>query len=123
MVTNPVCFWELASHDARRSVAFLSALFGWEFVYDAATTIYELAAEPGPEPGLPGGVFSLRQARLPFLTIYVRVDDIESMARRVEEEGGLIVVPPVALGSGSRICLFNEPAGVTLAMVQPFRRG
>jgi predicted enzyme related to lactoylglutathione lyase len=36
-----------------------------------------------------------------------------------EEAGGFIVDPPLDLPSRSRICLFNEPSGVTLAMIQP----
>lgn len=56
---------------------------------------------------------------MPFLTLYVQVDDIEAKARIVEESGGFIVEAPFELPSGSRICLFNEPSGVTLAMIQP----
>ena len=119
MTSNPVCYWEIASHDADKTVAFLRELFGWQFEYDEATTIHELPAQPGQGPGLGGGVFSLRKARLPFLTIYVRVEDIQAMARRVEALGGLMVIPVTELAGGSRICLFNEPSGVTLAMIQP----
>ncbi len=119
MAANPVCYWELASHDAGKTVAFLQDLFGWRFDYDEATTIHDLSAEPGQAVSVGGGVFTLREARLPFLTIYVRVEDIQSMARRVEELGGLIVIPVTELPGGSRICLFNEPSGVTLAMIQP----
>jgi len=122
MSNNPVVFWELASHDAEQTVAFLERVFGWDIQLDEATGIYEIPADRGspdhPPPFAGGGVFTLRKARLPFLTIYIRVDDIEAMARLVEKAGGLIVIPPEEIVSGSKICLFNEPSGVTLAMYE-----
>jgi predicted enzyme related to lactoylglutathione lyase len=69
-----------------------------------------------------GGVFTLQNAKLPFLTIYIRVDDLDAKAKLIEESGGFLVIPPRDLPSGSRICLFNEPSGVTLAMIQALRK-
>jgi predicted enzyme related to lactoylglutathione lyase len=42
MPNNPVVYWELASHDATRTVDFLEKVFEWDFEYDARTTIHEL---------------------------------------------------------------------------------
>ena len=36
----------------------------------------------------------------------------------VQENGGFIVIEPFDIGDGERICLFNEPSGVTFAMIQ-----
>lgn len=122
MQNNPVVFWELASHDAEKTVAFLERLFGWDIQLDELSGIFEIPADRGgPDHAAPfagGGVFTLRKARLPFLTIYIRVEDIETMAKRVVELGGLIVIPPEEVVPGSLICLFNEPSGVTLAMYE-----
>ena len=46
------------------------------------------------------------------------MDDIDAKVKLIEEAGGFIVDPPLELPGGSRICLFNEPSGVTLAMIQ-----
>ncbi len=119
MSRNPVCYWELASHNAEQSADFLKQVFGWESTYDQQFGIHEFAsgADAGGFAG--GGVFTLRKAKLPFLTIYIRVDDIDAKAQRIVELGGHIVEAPFDLPTGSRICLFNEPSGVTLAMIQP----
>jgi predicted enzyme related to lactoylglutathione lyase len=119
MQANPICYWELASHDAGKTVEFLRQVFDWQFTYDANTTIYELPAGAAASAFAGGGVFTLRKARLPFLTIYIKVDDIEARARRIVELGGYLVEPPFEITGGARICLFNEPSGVTLAMWQP----
>ncbi len=116
MSHQPVVYWELASHNATQTVAFLQKVFDWDFEYDERTTIHELPAELTPVRG--GGVFTRRRAKLPFLTIYIRVDDLDAKVKLIEEHGGFIVDPPLDLPNGARICLFNEPSGVTLAMIQ-----
>jgi uncharacterized protein len=120
MSNNPVVYWELASHDATKTVEFLKKVFDWDFEYDARTTIHELPVELTPVQG--GGVFTLRRAKLPFLTIYIKVDDLDAKVKSIEENGGFIVDPPLDLPGGSRICLFNEPSGVTLAMIQSAKK-
>lgn len=115
---NPVIYWELASHDAKKTSDFLQNVFNWSLDYDPATTIYEAAGDL-KEGSCPGGVFTLRKAKLPFLTMYIKVENIEEKGRQIQENGGYIIEGPVSLPSGAKICLFNEPSGVTLAMLQP----
>ena len=118
MKKNPVVYWELASHDAGKTTAFLEKVFGWTPEYDEKTGIYEFPAGEAQKNFAGGGVFTLRRAKLPFLTVYIRVDDIEASAKLVEKHGGFIVEAPFEINPGVKICLFNEPSGVTLAMLE-----
>ena len=118
MSNNPICYWELATHDAEESVEFFRKVFDWDFEYDDQTTIHEMVGEPEMFQLAGGGIFTLKKAKLPFLTIYIKVEDIEAKARLIEREGGFIVIEPFMLDSGSKICLFNEPSGVTFAMIE-----
>jgi predicted enzyme related to lactoylglutathione lyase len=119
MQKNPICYWELASHNAEKSVKFFEDVFGWKFIYDKESTIHELPVENAQKEFVGGGIFTLQQAKLPFLTIYIKVEDIDDMAKRIEEHGGFIVIPPrVVTPGGPKICLFNEPSGVTFALIQ-----
>ena len=119
MQKNPVCYWELASHDAEATVEFLKKVFDWQVEWDDRIGLYDVPAGNTSGSFAGGGVFTLRKAKLPFLTIYVRVHDIEAKAKLVVENGGHIVEPVQDIGNGTRICLFNEPSGVTLAMIEP----
>lgn len=119
MQNNPICFWELASHDAGKSVKFFENVFGWTFDFNKDIGIYELPAGESSAKFWGGGIFTLKKAKLPFLTIYILVENIEEMIARIEGEGGHIVEPNFELPTGSKICLFNEPSGVTFAMLQP----
>ncbi|MDD5189931.1 MAG: hypothetical protein PHE50_02680 [Dehalococcoidales bacterium] len=115
---NPVVYWELASNDAGKTVTFLQKVFGWAPEYDPKTTIYELPAGESNNVFSGGGVFTLRKAKLPFLTMYIHVDDITEKAKLIQQNGGFIIEAPFEINPGVKICLFNEPAGVTLAMIE-----
>lgn len=113
---DPVVWWDLGTQDAERSVSFFEDVFDWKPEYDEDTGFYRVRLEE--QELSKGGIFALRKAKLPFVTLYVLVDDIEEKSRLVEEHGGSVEAP-FSLASGSRICLFNEPSGVTFAMIQP----
>ena len=115
--TNPVIFWELASHDAEASVEFFDKIFDWQIEMIPNTIIHGVDSR-SEDRGITGGIFTLQKAKLPFLTVFIQVDDIQEKANLVRENGGLIVVEPNEIGSGSWICLFNDPSGVTFAMLQ-----
>jgi len=118
MDSNPIAWWEIASHDAEKTVAFLKKVFNWQMVYDETTGCFDFPIPKGQSKLSGGGVFTLRKAKLPFLTMYVQVEDIEKKAELIEQSGGHIVEPPFFISDGTRICLFNEPSGVTLAMIE-----
>lgn len=118
MGKNPVVFWELASHDAEKSVAFFREVFEWDVQFDERLGFYGVTTDPLPE-GVWGGMFTLRKARLPFVCLYIQVEDIERMAASVEAHGGFIVEAVQVIPGGSKLCLFNEPSGVTYAMIEP----
>jgi len=118
---NPVCYWELASNDAEKSINFLKEVFDWDVELDEKIGIYEVPAGEAPNGFSGGGVFTLKKAKLPFLTIYIKVNDIDVKVKKIEELGGHIVIPTTEIPGGSKICLFNEPSGVTFAMLQSKR--
>ena len=118
MPKNPICYWELASHNAPESVEFFKKVFEWNFEYDERTTIHEMVAEPEVFHMAGGGIFTLQKAKLPFLTLYIRVENIVEMGKKVEEAGGFIVIEPNEISPGLWICLFNEPSGTTWAMLE-----
>ena len=117
MQKNPVVLWELASHDMEKSVKFFREVFDWQIEFNDDLGFY-IIPQSSPAEHMDGAVFTLRQAKLPFLTIYIQVEDIDAKAELVEEKGGLIVEPPHDISPRSRICLFNDPSGVTFAMIQ-----
>lgn len=115
MSANSIVWWELATHDAEKTVTFFREVFGWQIDFDEKAGFFKMRHNPPAMTG--GGIFTLRRAKLPFVALYISVDDIHAMAKKVTEHGGFIVDPPLDVG-GEWICLFNEPSGVTFAMIQ-----
>ncbi|KPL74130.1 hypothetical protein ADN00_14110 [Ornatilinea apprima] len=118
MAKNPVVFWELASHDQEKTAQFFRDVFEWEINFNEQLGFYIVPERFTPE-AMEGGIFTLKRARLPFIALYIQVEGIEEMAQKVEAAGGSILDPVTRLGSGSKLCLFNEPSGVTFAMIEP----
>lgn len=117
MSGDPIVCWELASHDEKKSAEFFRDVFGWDVRFDEKIGFYR-ANSPGTATCSRGLIFTLKQAKLPFLTIYISVKDIVEKRRLVVEHGGSIVIEPFDIGGGELICLFNEPSGVCFAMIQ-----
>lgn len=117
MQKNPVVFWELASHDQEKSVEFFRSVFGWQIEFNERLGFYVFEAGEDA-PTVDGGIFTLKRAKLPFLTIYIQVKNIEEKAKLVEASGGFILEEPFEISPQSKICLFNEPSGVTFAMIE-----
>ena len=119
MTANPVCWWELASHDAEKSVTFFNRVFDWDLAHDERLGFYVMPADKDDKQAFGGGgVFTLGKAKLPFIALYIRVEDIEVKVQMIEEAGGHIVEAPFEIQTGTKICLFNEPSGVTFALIQ-----
>lgn len=116
MSANPIVWWELATHDAEKTVKFFREVFDWQIDFDEKVGFFKMRHNPPTISG--GGIFTLRRAKLPFVALYISVDDIHGMAKKVQEHGGFLVDPPFDIGGGEWICLFNEPSGVTFAMIQ-----
>lgn len=119
MSPNPIVWWELATHDAEKTVRFFRDVFGWEINLDDRVGIHKIRHNPPTISG--GGIFTLRRAKLPFVALYISVDDIHAMVKKIQEHGGFIMDPPLDTGGGEWICLFNEPSGVTFAMIQEIK--
>jgi predicted enzyme related to lactoylglutathione lyase len=116
MSANPIVWWELATHDQEKSVKFFEKFFGWEFRMDEEMGFHKQINGKFTLDG--GAIFTLRRAKLPFIALYIKVDDIHEIVKLIQENGGFIVDPPAELAPNEWICLFNEPSGVTFAMIQ-----
>lgn len=113
---NPAVWWELASHDQDKSAKFFQDVFGWDLQIDPKLGFYTMKHEPPRISG--GGIFTLKRAKLPFISLYIQVEDIDGMAEKVTEHGGLVTDAPFEISPGVRLCLFNEPSGVEFAMIE-----
>jgi len=125
MHKNPICWWEFASSDGDKTAKFLNDVFDWGLECVADSRIHETNYEGECSSGLRGGgAFTLLNPELdPHFTMYVAVDDVDEMAKKVVEAGGTIYHGPIEVpGTTTRICLIREPAaGMIIGMVNKKR--
>ena len=107
MSANPIIWWELATHDQEKSVRFFEKVFGWEFRFDANVGFYKMKNGNFTLDG--GGIFTLRRAKLPFVALYIQVDDIhagQSPFRRTAASS--LTRPPNLPRTNGCVCSMNH---------------
>jgi predicted enzyme related to lactoylglutathione lyase len=112
------CWNELATTDDAGAKKFYTELLGWQLkegdvspmayteivVGDAHVGgIYRMGPEYGAAPA--------------HWMAYVAVDDVDASAKRVEELGGKVCVPPMDIPDVGRFCVITDPQGATLSLI------
>jgi hypothetical protein len=111
---------ELSSTDVEAAKKFYSELLGWRYkggdVEGFAYTEFIPAGEEKPV----GGMFQMGEefgGAASHWMSYVSVEDVDASARRAEELGGKVCVPPTDIPNVGRFCVINDPSGATLSLV------
>lgn len=124
-----ICWTELHSKDVEAAKKFYSELLGWTLSKSAATQV-----DPNSEctgSGMEytefkvgdrsiGGMFQMGEeygdAPSHWMS-YVAVTDVDESAKRVEELGGKLRVPPMDIPNVGRFCIIDDPTGATIALI------
>ncbi|PXY36496.1 VOC family protein [Prauserella flavalba] len=110
---DPVVHWEIGGHDMAALRKFYGKAFGWTMT-DAGPD-YTIA-EPG-DGGLAGGIMRSPADRPPYVTIYVRVDDLGAKLAEIRKLGGEVVVPPTDIDESMAFALFADPGGAIVGLL------
>jgi predicted enzyme related to lactoylglutathione lyase len=51
--------------------------------------------------------------------VYINVDDIDSVTKKVESAGGTVVMPPMDVMTAGRMAVFQDPTGALISAWQP----
>ena len=117
-VNGEFCWNELATTDAEAAKKFYAELFGWDYkVGDVEGVAYsEITVNGRPVGGIHqmGAEFG---GAPPHWMAYVAVSDVDAAARKVEELGGKVCVPPTDIPNVGRFCVINDPAGATMSLI------
>lgn len=112
------CWSELASKNAEAAKNFYGELLGWTFKQgDVAGFVYsEIMAGEKPVGGIYQMGAEYGDAPSHWMA-YVAVDDVDASAKRVEELGGKVCVPPSEIPSVGRFCVITDPSGATISLI------
>jgi uncharacterized protein len=115
-MSSPVVHFEILGKDASKLQDYYRNLFDWKINNDPKLNyglVEAAAAESigggigGAQPGAPGHV-----------TIYIRVNDLQTYLKRAEQLGGKTVVPPTEVPGIVTFALFQDPEGNMIGMIQ-----
>ncbi len=119
LLKNGMFSWnELMTTDSAAARKFYEQLLGWKFTeFPMEGMSYWVIKAGGEEiggimniPPEPGGI-------PPHWGAYVTVDNVDASAKKVQELGGRIMVPPTDIPEVGRFCVFHDPQGAVLALI------
>ena len=115
-------WFELMTSDVDGAKRYYSNLFGWNTedmnMNDMDYTVVKIG-----DDGLGGIMKTPPQAEgmPPNWGVYVTVDDIDATARKAEELGGKILVPPTDIPNVGRFSVIQDPQGAVLSAITYFQ--
>ena len=121
-MANTFDWIQLGTGDMGRAAEFYERLFGWEVIQNTTANgsdywIFDTGDEPRVE-NLRRGALCLRPDHAgPGILVYVFVEDIDAVLRKLVDLGGEVVVPKHPVGSASTAC-FSDPDGNLLGLWQ-----
>jgi predicted enzyme related to lactoylglutathione lyase len=117
-MANPVVHFEIIGKDGEKTKQFFADLFGWSINSDNPMN-YGLT-DPGVDDenrGIAGGIGGAMGGSEGYVTVYVRVDDVETALAKAESLGGTRIFGPETIMGGLTLGLFNEPEGKTIGVL------
>lgn len=114
---------DLQTPSASNAKRFYTSLFGWD-PRDQALPMggfyTQLHLNGRPVAGLSEQQPEMKQQHMPaFWSVYVNVEDVDTIARKVVERGGALVMPPMDVMTEGRMLMLKDPTGAVLGCWQP----
>src|SRR5215203_5615849 len=120
---NAPAWVDLSSGDAAGSREFYGNLFGWDVQVnpDPVYGGYALARIAGKDAA---GIGPKMDPNAPTAwNLYIGTDDIDTLAQRVTNAGGTVVMAPFDVGDQGRMAVFQDPTGAFISSWQGTRMG
>jgi len=114
-MANPVMQWQILTKQVKKLEEFYSGLFGWKMSNDNALGYRQVST--ATEEGIQGGLWPIAEGEgRSMVQLFIRVDDVKAYAKKAEELGGQIVIPPQTLPDGDEMAVAVDPDGIPFAM-------
>ena len=119
-MVNTFDWIEIRTGDIEKTAAFYENLFGWKVVQkiDAEGSPYWIidTGDTPREENLRRGAFWLRPNERPGTIVYVVVDDIDAMLKKVKELGGRVIRPKTSVDPHRYKAYVADPCGTMIGL-------
>lgn len=122
-VHGQICWYELATQDLSKAKHFYSELLGWKFEQSQAVEMEypEIKVSGESVGGMMQMTDEWKMSDGEFMPshwmTYVSVEDVDKTAKKVEEFGAKVCIPPTDIPVG-RFAVINDPSGATISVIQ-----
>ena len=105
---------DLMSPDIPASIAFYTALFGWE--------VSEIPGAEGQywsitnDGRINGGIMPTPEGGHPVWNLYFAVEDVDAAVARAGELGGGTIAPPMDVPNGTRFAVLRDPSNAVFSV-------
>jgi len=116
-------YFDLTVSDVGQARAFFEATLGWRFQkFDMPYEYYRIQAGPESEPGIDGGIGSVKDAPVsqgrPMTQVTVPVVNLSEVLACVVANGGSIVEPRIAIPGIGWYATCAEPGGLKFGLIE-----
>jgi predicted enzyme related to lactoylglutathione lyase len=113
-MSHPIVHWEIGGHDVAALREFYAKAFGWTVTEDGSN--YSMVQPTAG--GLGGGIMQVPEGTPPYVTVYVRCDDLDAKLAEIGQLGGTVVVAPTAIDENMSFALFADPEGAVVGLLR-----
>ena len=121
------CWMELMTPNREKARKFFTDLLGWETQDqqmpagpDCPAFTYTMAGPKG-QPYKVAGMMQMDgpmwEGIPPHWMGYITVEDVDAKAKRVEQLGGAIKVPPMDIPNVGRFTVIQDPTGAVISLI------
>ena len=104
----PIVRFEIMGGSGNRLEKFYEELFGWKI--DSDNPMNYGMVDTGSLGGINGGVGASQDGGN-RVSVYIQVEDLDSVLAKAEKLGGKTILPPSQVPGGLKLAMFSDPAG------------
>jgi predicted enzyme related to lactoylglutathione lyase len=113
-----VVHFEISADDPERAVRFYQEVFGWEIKkWEGPMDYWLVMTGPEDQPGIDGGI-ARRQDPKETTRNTVDVSSVNEFARKIEEHGGKVVVPKLAVPGVGYLAYCTDTEGNVFGVME-----
>ena len=116
---NMPAWVDLATTDAEAARDFYSKLFGWNLEVSDDPQYGGYATAKVDDQSVAGvGPKQEGDHSPPAWSLYIGTEDLDQLAKTVQDAGGSVVAPPFDVGDQGRMAVFTDPSGAFISAWQ-----
>jgi predicted enzyme related to lactoylglutathione lyase len=109
-MSNRVVHFEIPCNNPGKTMDFFKEVFGWRFEQFGKEEYWSVMTGDESSPGIDGGIMKRKNPNQPIANS-IQVDNLDETIKHIENSGGKIVVPKMAIPLVGWLAYFKDPDG------------